>query len=68
MVASTSELKEKKTILTNYQKIKCNAINYNVIFIGEILYKEVFILYCYVNLCYCIVRAAFNLSICRMDR
>ena len=44
MVVKTRQFKKKKTILTNYQNTKCNAINYNVIFIGKILYKEVFIL------------------------
>jgi len=47
---------------------KCNAINYNVIFIDEIFTKKYLFYYCYVNLCYCVVCAAINLSIYSINR
>ena len=36
--------------------------------INEILTKKYLFYYCYVNFCYCVVRVAFNFSICMMNR
>ena len=56
--------RRRKTIRTQ----KCNAIFSNVIFMDEIIKKKYLFYNCYVNWCYCVVHAAFNLSILREDR
>jgi len=40
---------------------------YNLIFMDKLYTKKYLFYNCYVNSCYCVVRVAFNLSICRED-